>query len=577
MRNIILIGIFGLLFLGSCREDVNETDIEVITEEVEVNVVGRVMGKIVDESGNPMSSAQIQAGNEIVYTDANGEFETEETILRQGSGQIIIKKNGYFTQVSKVTSRADDTSYEKVTLLERGAGQELNASQGADLVTADGLRLSFPPNSLKTANGTPYNGTAKVYSKILDPTDGDFSEQMTAQLVAKTLGSEVKNLKPYLIINLELEGENGEELGIKDDVIVEMDFPIPDELENELGGDEVPSWHYDLEEEFWLEDVACYPSSIGYSCGVATTGSWCCCLPLDGVEVQLKVINADTTPAAFVKVEYDDNGSYFNFGGYTTSQGYIRGTLPENTDFQLLIEDLCANIVYNQEVGPYASATVMPDIWLDSTVEQFDINVQGTLLDCNMQAVSNGWINVRYPNYEKTFAVETDGSFDFNVYFNCIDFPDMEIKGYDGNGEMQSISLFHNQLSDVNTGDISTCNAISSGFNFITDTENLKMFPAYYNEVWSEPHDMEIKADIPGGEILVKINNYNGPAAYVANVTIINHNGIAPDYSNIEGTLIDTNVLISSDDGTFMEGDINGFLTNGIDEININFTAQKKL
>ncbi len=580
MKRIIFLVIITILVFSSCREDINETNTEIITTNPEINVVTRLIGKVIDEGGDPVSGVQVQAGAMSTSTDVEGGFTIESVVLRQGSGQVVARKNGYFEQVSKVSSQADQTAYQVITILNRGTAQTLNSSTGGTLNMGDGLTVEFPSNSLRFPNGTPYTGTANVYARYLNPTDEEFSNRLPADLVGIDKDGNTKALKTFAVFHLSIESASGGELEVDPNAGVEVVFPIDPALEASVP-DPVPLWEYDLEEEFWLQDVDCYPVSGGnYQCTVGGSGTYCCCMPLDGITLGMTVYNEDGTPAEFVKVELDDANSYFVFGGYTTNTGFIRGVIPENAAFTLMISDLCGNIVYTDNIGPYTESTTLGDINLPVNVEQFSINIQGVMIDCTSPPTVDGWINVRYPSYEKAFPILQDGSFDEDIFFNCIDFPDVELIAYSFQSVSQTDPVYHNQLSDWNAGNMVACMTLTSELFIDANGTMVKMYPAHYKEVWSEPLDTEIISEIPGGTTNIRILNYSGtPGTYSGEIEIIDIPTALPDYSNVEGQSISATINITSDNGETLEGNINATLQNGATNFNatIDVLARKKL
>lgn len=582
MKKITWILCIGFLFiLSSCRKDVNTRETIIISPEPEVNVISNMRGVVLDEEDMPVASALVTIRSESTFTNSEGEYSFEEIVANQGKEQIQVTKDGYYTQATKIYNQSEGDAYNRITLLTKNQSMIVKGNQGTAFPIQEGASMVFSQNSLKKSDGTIYNGEARVFARYLNPTSGDFTRKMMSELVGVGADGNKKALRPLGMLHLEIKSGDGELLEINEDVGIELEFPIPpDQLE---GLDtEIPSWIYDLEEEFWLENVDCYPATTGnYGCTIYNTGTWSCCVPVEGIEVSLDVFNSDATPASFVKVEFEDNNSYFHFGSYTNANGQVQGMIPINVDgFGLTVQDLCDNIVYEDlDAGPYTVNTDLPDILLDVTVEEFLINVQGILQDCDGLAATEGWVNVRYPGYEKNFGINPDGSFDFNVYLNCVSFPDMEIVAYDGNGEQATNPIFHNQLSDIETGIITSCEAIASSLEINGNGESMQMFPVLYDNVWSEPTAIYVQSKLPGGEFYLRIDNYAGLGSYTAEIEIINETGIFPDLANVQGTGETLSVEIIEDDGEYIEGLITGSINDGSGDFNIDgsFVARKKL
>ncbi len=565
MKRLAFLGFSLLLLLPSCRKDVNVLDISIIGDEPIIRVITSINGKVMDADGNAVVGAEVMAGTEFAMTDQDGQFNIAQAVVKENLAQIVIRKNGYFEQVMKVASTPDGLSYGEVTLFERGTPEIIQANTNVDL-DMNGLSFKFKPGSIITNSGQPYAGNARVFNHYIDPTQEGFSERIGMGLEARSAIGEPLSLRPFAMMNLELEGENGEELFIDRNVGVELEFPIPTDLLDDLE-DEIPSWGYDLEEEFWLIDVDCYPSTgNNYSCTVGGTGSWCCCIPVEGIQVAANVYNNDLTPAQFVKVELDDEYSYFIFGGYTNEQGFIRGLVPKSTPLDLQIEDLCDNVVYTDlDIGPYETHTMLPEIQLDETVEQFSIQISASLQDCTNNPISEGWINVRYPGFERNYSVDATGMLAGDLFFNCIDFPNVSIAGYDYLNEQKTDLFEHQQLSDFALGNIAACNEISSSATIEVNGDSRKLFPVSHETVWSNPNNLNVRCEIPGGILDIIIVNYNGVGNYACEGSITDMAGIAPDLSGMEGSLLQLTTIavqnITSD------GWIEATITGKLDDV----------
>lgn len=83
MKNIGIFSLFLLLFFSSCRKDVNEVDVQVITPDPIIeqynpqieNITGSVIGFVVDENGDPMPYAKVVLNNQtITEGDEYGHF-----------------------------------------------------------------------------------------------------------------------------------------------------------------------------------------------------------------------------------------------------------------------------------------------------------------------------------------------------------------------------------------------------------------------------------------------------------------------------------------------------------------------
>lgn len=559
MSRIYFFCFFTLILLAGCRKNELIDKVTVDEEPPKILVLSSFKGKVLDENGQPVSGAVVRIYQETTLTNANGLFEFKNIKAPKDAALVQVEKNGYFSGSAISGNRSGAQQYLRVTLMPKGSAQTVDASAGATLSWPGGLRINIPPNSLRRADGSTFNGQARVFARWLDPTDSALGGIMPGALMARDADGDEIVLSTFGMAALELSDAAGQELSLRDGASAEMQIPIPDEL-LASAPDEIPLWYFDLEKERWLQEGVCKKSGSMYICQVVKGGYWNCDLPLESICLSGTVYQSDSTPALYTKVIVEDLADNFIYWGYTDLEGFFCGSVPRGALLKITIEDLCKNILYTDTIGPFSTDTDLGDIYLPQTLQQYFINVSGQLNDCAGLPVGMGQIAVQYPGKIRLFPVGASGVVDFDLALNCIEFPELQIRGYDLATFKSTTLVVHSDDSDVVLGTLSACEDPGDYIRLNVDGNAYNAAPTRFflkNNV--STNWMVLQGLTTGGTFEFELRQYSGVGSYNVDAFFrLNDNPDAPAYPVLDASSPDITVVITGDNGQFINGTITG-------------------
>ena len=555
----ISIVLLSILLLFSCRKD--EIINKVVTEEDPplVLTVSSFKGKIVDETGDALPGATVRVYQQSTTTDSKGLFQFKNVEAPKGAALVKVEKAGYFSGSAMSGNSAGGQQYTRVTMMKKPAAQQINTAFVANLNWPGGLTVRILPNTLRLANGSVYNGTAEISARWLDPTDPNLGAIMPGALMARDAEGQEQVLATYGMVALEMTTPAGEELLMKTGETVKLEIPIPASLLPKAPN-EIPLWYFDLEKERWLLQGACQKSGATYNCQVTTGGYWNCDVALAPICLSGAIFQSDSTPALYTKVIVEDLTDNFIYWGYTDLQGYFCGSVPKGAPLKITILDLCDNVLYEANIGPYSTDTALDDIYLTQTLQQYFIHISCLLNDCSGSPVVDGQLAVQYPGKIRLFPLTAPGVFSADLALNCIEFPELQITGYDLVNFKSTAIQFHSDDSDLNLGALTACDNPPDYINITSDANNYRIAPTrFYLKNNVSSNWMILEGVSTGGTFSIELRQYTGVGTYNSNAFFETVDVPAsPLYPRLNAASPDIVVTITADDGQLISGSISG-------------------
>ena len=548
-----------LLFLSGCRKNelINETIIK--ENPPKVVVVSTFKGKVVDENGDPITGARVTVFNNVITTNSKGLFELKNISAPQNAALIRVEKNGYFTGSAMSGNKSGSQQYARITLMKRNDFQSVNAVSGGTLTWPNGLKVTLSPNSLRRITGTPYSGEVQVSARWLDPTDPNLGNIMPGALMARDASGNEKVLDTYGMVALDLREPGGSELYIKAGETVKVEFPIPDALAASAP-QQIDLWYFDLEEERWLLQGVCQKSGASYIGEVTGNGFWNCDIPLEPICLSGTFFQSDSTPALYLQVIVEDLTNNFIYWGYTDINGYFCGSVPKGAPLKITVKDLCNNILYESNIGPFSMDTDLGDIYLTQTLEQYLIHITGQLFDCGGLPVPVGQVAIEYPGKIRLFPADAQGVFNIDLALNCIEFPELQITGYDLVTFKSTPIQFHADDSDINLGTLTACEEPADYIALDISGTSYQAAPTrFYLKNNVTTNWMVLEAVTTGGTFTIDLRDYSGPGTYTANAFfLMTNNPEPPVYPALGAASPDITVNITADYGNLIVGNLSG-------------------
>ena len=531
---MLMLGV--VLLCTACRKDK-----EIITEEVfygndpEVVINASISGVVLNEEGQPIADATIDAAGRSLLTDDNGFFYFKDILANQDGENVIVAKEGYYETSELVYPKLNTVSFIEVRLLESDESGLVSAGTGGVVTINGGATLTLPANAV-VHNGVNYTGNVHVHARWLNPEREDLHEIMPGNLIGVEEDGSIVGMTTFGMIGAELYGDGGELLEIASGMTAELFFPVSQKSRTEAPG-EIALWTYATELGYWMEEGVASLKSDGYVAQVSHFSFWNCDAPFDLINLTGKVINQNGDPVAQTPVWLERQSVNRSTGyGRTGMDGYFSGKVPKNEKLTLTVRTPCGDIIHEEEVGPFSSDHLLGEI---TVTQDNHLRMTGQLLDCDLDPVINGYVLI---SSETTTAYGIpDASGDFDVAVFACDQKDLTVIGKDFENRAQGSELIFSWASNIDAGSIVACGQALPYIRFEVDgsvatVEPCKTYIAQdtsgmsndHNVVWGESSEglisITFEGTSPGDYSIMSvqwgIGNIRGAAYNDINATV---------------------------------------------------------
>lgn len=292
-------------------------------------------GIVFDSNGNTLANVTVENGTATTTTGANGVFTLNQVNAVNGRAVLKFKKSGYMDIVRSmavsegekwevVMVNDDDT---KTVTYNANSAQSITSSQDSK------MKVDMPANGYKVdATGAAYTGQVTTKMLYLDPDDKNFAAKMPGGDLAavRTDGSDAMLLS-YGMTKVDMTGDQGQKLQLKEGEKATLTFPVPDTLKTNTPAN-IPLWSFNEETGLWEEEgSATYDSANGVYVGQVSHFSW---VNLDCPEVRATIrvwVNSGGKAVAHTPVHIGQ------ITRTTNSNGFIETFIPQRTAFDVTI------------------------------------------------------------------------------------------------------------------------------------------------------------------------------------------------------------------------------------------------
>src|SRR5688572_20208042 len=155
-----------LVMIISCEKDESGfSSTSSATQKVKTIVTGR----LVDESGSPVTGASVELEGVSTSTDMMGIFLFKNISVSKERGVIHFTKSGYIDQQYGFRPSAGKVTYTKPVMLGHESTQVINSSAGGSVSLTGGGTAQFPSNAFMNESGVMYSGSVTVKMTLLNP------------------------------------------------------------------------------------------------------------------------------------------------------------------------------------------------------------------------------------------------------------------------------------------------------------------------------------------------------------------------------------------------------------------------
>jgi len=421
-----------------------------------------IFGSVVNENDYAFSGIQVSlktaTGWKSANTDENGNFSFSN---------VLVEKNGAFLRTyhwndvafRKMSITSNSYNYTKIKLLHKKFIGEVPSSEGGILEHESTAKLQLAPNSVGFKNGGgSYSGNVQVFMSWIDPTAEDLTERMIGDLSGIDASGKEVILGTFGMLTVQLQGENFEQLQLKEGSPATLYFPVPEEI-REQAPTEIPLWSYDEELGTWIEEGSATLQDGFYVGEVGHFSSWNVDWKGESISVSGEVftrIDGQDYPLPYLQI-YVDVEEIQQVGGFLDDSGAFEFyNFPANKVFTLTILDACGGILWQEELGPYEINSNLETIVVQSPNLNF-VNISGSALDCTENPVEQGFVDFEMNGNSSFYPLKDAGTFDFLV--NVCDETQAKLKIIDSkNGKNSAVETLELLTNAVALSPLEVCN-----------------------------------------------------------------------------------------------------------------------
>lgn len=485
IKKISTLALLLLVTIFSCKKD---TEDFIVTDDDEKHNA-KIVGIILDENKLPLEGAVASFNGASTTTDRFGIYEFDNVQVGSQHNFIRLSKAGYIDGFRTFRTQQNGTLNQRTQLIKEDYSYSFNSGNGEKIV-ADNVSLTFPSNAIKDDNtGDNYTGTVSLSIAYIGPFDVD---RMPGDLSAVDQNEELVTLTSYGMVSVNMKGEAGQKLQIKEGSTVTMTAEIPDLLQSDAPSS-MPMWHFNTSTGLWEENGAATKTGNTYSAEIPHFSTWNFDIPNSAIIVSGKLTDKNGVALSNALIApFSANGRR---GGvfYTNEDGTFSTRLPANTVVDLhLSGSSCADPIQNsilKSVGGFQANADVGEVSVNSS-ENGVLNVSGTFLNCNGAPIQNGFLQI----YNRYYTI-SNGSFNLPLV-HCGSLPStLTYKIFDRltlkttEGEVAVTS------ENVNLGEVRTC--LDEDEYFLLECDEIGLSTLY----------PEIEFSDDGKEVHIKVIN----------------------------------------------------------------------
>ncbi len=376
---------------------------------------GPIFGQVVKEDGTPLQGANVRIGVHSLITNANGIFYFSNIITPQNATLIEVNKANYFSGYRTLYITPNQDHYTRIMMMEKNSPYSLNAVAGGSVPVAGGGAIVFPPDALVyKSTGQPYTGIAIVHSKWIDPTGNSLNELIPGALRGIDISNTEKILQTFGMLAVEIFDGSNQPLQLAVDKTAELSFPIPASLLSKAPAI-IPLWYFDPTTAMWKEEGSAAKQGSNYVGTVKHFSFWNCDFPGNFVNLELTLQDNTGSPIVNAEVKITNGATGAFSSGWTNSNGYVSGMVPDNATLNLeVIIKPCGISLYSQTFTTLSSSINLGEISI-TLPPLYHSRVIGTVLNCSSTPVCNDFVYINTGYNHVIVHTNSSGVFNANL------------------------------------------------------------------------------------------------------------------------------------------------------------------
>jgi hypothetical protein len=409
-ETLIVFALFLSLFFYHCREN---QDIIQDDNERPTLISSGVIGRVIDPSGSPLENVEVSFDQTVVQTDKDGVFILKDQLMNKQGAHIKFRKSGFYVVYRTVVPVKGQVVRLETQLIRRSLTQTIQSAQGGPVETNGNASVVFQANSFLDAQSQPYSGNVRVFSYYMDPLADQTLLEMPGNLTGRDEDGKFVILRTMGMLKVELEDENGNPLKLNPDHPAEMKVPIPASLQSKAE-ENIPLWYFDQLKGTWIEEGKAKKNGNYYVGAASHFTFWNWDFPFTPVQLKFRLVDASGKPVSNLPFDIRDLSNWGHGGGATNDDGTFEAMIPANGNFEMR-EVQCNSILKNFQT--LNADLDLGDLVVPDVLKTFNLSLKA--VDCNGQAVSNGYLSLIHSNGNEIdyFPLNNDGSLNLNLSY----------------------------------------------------------------------------------------------------------------------------------------------------------------
>lgn len=533
MKKILTLLLFASILLVSCRKDDIVDDVTPMAPTPETTFVADVIGQVVDTNDNPISGVAIEAGDINTVSDANGFFQLDGAKIKSRSGLFIkAQSSDYHYAGNRMYTGGIYDRNVKVTMIRKELSGTVSGSSASTVSLPSGLKIDYPQGAF-TVSGSDYSGIVNVYAYHLDPSDDDYLERSPGDLSATDDSGADLVLQSFGMVAVEMETPGGETVEIKEGLKATLNVPVDNSLLSEAP-QIIPLWHFDEGINKWIKEGEATLQNGEYVGEVAHFSWWNCDQFFDAANLCISIFDTryeGVMGGLFVQL----TSSIGTSTSETDSEGNVGGLVPSGEIFDIIVTDICGEVVHSGTIGPFDPSEEVKEIIIVSLDNQEIYDFTGTVMDCAaMLPITDGIVNLKVEG--KSTLVSTNNIGVYNVStLVCNEGTSYTVVAYSPNESLGGVASGTATFGAPNVLDIGLCN--ESPYFFIDSTND---------DIDDSSEDVEAK--IRPNEVVIFVDySTSGYTLSFSGNSVGTYPGFV-DGPNFQGSSIDAMVVVTDFD-----------------------------
>jgi hypothetical protein len=239
----------------------------------------------------------------------------------------------------------------------------------------------------------------------------------------------------------------------------------------------IPMWFFDETVGIWKEEGQSTLNNGWYEGTVKHFTFWNWDFINPSIIIDFKFVDENGNPVSDVYLDIQATVSHTHGSGSPDISGHLVGPVPANEPLVAYIRPLLGsgctftNAILTQNLGSFTANDTVCFVIQSSVLQGsqlYTYNINGKLLDCNGQPVTNGYARVSQSN--NIFPVDAQGNYQGTVS-SCMAIPTLDVVGIDVlAGNTSSVTQVNTSVgTPIVVPPITVCTALPQFMTLITD------------------------------------------------------------------------------------------------------------